>query len=110
LTIAAARYRIVPLFIRELVVGGWAGALLIGPLLIGPWLIPRTGFVPVLRIRLPLPSLAFEMLYCASAEVAHANTQKIANTNLMCPRFHSGFHTSSGCPEMHSQTGGIGRP
>jgi hypothetical protein len=68
-----------------LVVGGWAGALLIGPLLIGPWLMPLTGVVPVLRITLPLPSLAFEMPYCASAEVAHVNMQKIANANLMCP-------------------------
>jgi len=68
-----------------LVVGGWAGALLIGPLLIGPWLIPLTGFVPALRIRLPLPSLAFEIPYCASEEVTHANMQKIANANLMGP-------------------------
>jgi hypothetical protein len=48
--------------------------------------MPLTGVVPVLRIRLPLPSLAFEIPYCASAEVTHANMPKIANANLMCPR------------------------
>jgi hypothetical protein len=36
-----------------------------------------------------LPSLAFEMPYCAGAEVAHANVQKIANANLMCPRIQA---------------------
>ena len=82
---------------------------MIGPLLIGPWLMPLAGLMPVLRIRLPLPSLAFDMPYCANAEVAHANMQKIANANLMCPRLHSGLHDRSGCPEMHSRMGGIGR-
>jgi hypothetical protein len=92
LQIGAGPYLIVPIFVRELVVVGWVGALLIGPLLIrpwliGPWLITRPEFVPlpVFRKRLPLPSLAFDTLYCATAAVPHANTKTIANVNLMCP-------------------------
>jgi len=71
---------------RELAVGGWAGAVLIGPLLIGPWLTTRPGFAPLLRMRLPLPSLAFDTPYWAHAEPAHASMQKIAKVNLICPR------------------------
>jgi hypothetical protein len=92
----------VSLFTRELAVGDWAGAVLIGPLLIGPWLITRPEFVPLLRTRLPLPSLTFETPYCASAEVPHANMQKIANVNLICPRLHRNLYNRSGCLEMHS--------
>jgi hypothetical protein len=61
--------------------------------------------MPVRRIRLPLPSLAFDTPYCACAEAPHATLQKIANANLICPRWYSGPYSRSGCPEMHSQTG-----
>jgi hypothetical protein len=94
-----------------LVVGGWAGALLIGPLLTGPWLIPLPGFVPASRIRLPKASLVFDTPYCASAEVPQVSKQKIANVNLMCPRLqlgHYSHYNRSGCPEMHSQSAVFG--
>lgn len=82
------------------------GTFEIGPLklLAGAWLDPLAGFMPVLRIRLPLPSLAFDTPYCASAEVPHASMQKIANANLMCPRLYSGPYHRSACPDMHAQT------
>jgi hypothetical protein len=81
--IDTARYLLVPLFIRELVVGGWVGVLLIGPLLTGPWLIRLPGFVPLSWVRLPKVSLVFETPYCPSADVPQASIQKIANVNLM---------------------------
>ena len=70
----------------------------------GPWLKPLAGCMPVLRIRLPLPSLAFDTPYCAIAEVPQANMQKIANVNLMCPRLYSGRYNRSGGWDMHPQT------
>jgi hypothetical protein len=73
-----------------LVVGGWAGALLIGPLLTGPWLIPLSEFVPASRIRLPKASLVFDTPVCASAEVPQVSKQQIANVNLMFPRLQLG--------------------
>jgi hypothetical protein len=73
---------LVPFFKRELVVGDGAGTFMVGPLT-EPWFV--TGFVPLLRIRLPLPSLAFDTPYCAAAEVPQANMQKIANVIFMCP-------------------------
>ena len=68
-----------PLCKPELVGGVGAGALSIGPLRLfaGAGLELLTGFVPVLRIRLPLLSLAFDMPDCAKAEVPQANMQKI---------------------------------
>ena len=66
-----------PLFIRELVVGGWVGVLLIGHLLTGPWLIRLPGFVPLSWVRLPKVSLVFETPYCPSADVPQASIQKI---------------------------------
>jgi hypothetical protein len=60
--------------------------------------------MPVLRIRLPLPSLAFDTPYCAIAEVPQANMQKIASVNLMCPRWYSSHYNRSGGPDMHPQT------
>jgi hypothetical protein len=98
------RYLLAPLFIRKLVVGGWVGALLIGPLLTGPWLTALPGFLPASRIRLPKASLVFDTPYCANAEVPQVSKQKIANVNLMCPRLHLGCYNRSGCPELHSQS------
>ena len=63
-------------------VGGWAGALLIGPLLIGPWLTPLAGYVPVSRTILPFVSLWLETPDCASADVPQANRHNIANVKL----------------------------
>src|SRR5450631_3583683 len=61
--------------------------------------------MPVFRIRLPLPSLAFDTPYCAIAEVQHAKMQKIASVNLMCPRLYSGHYNRSGCRDMHPPNG-----
>jgi hypothetical protein len=77
-----------------LIGGVWAGGLLIGPfrLLTPVWPKLLTGLMPVLRMRLPLASLAFDIPFCASAaEAPHANMQKIPNVNLtslklICPR------------------------
>jgi hypothetical protein len=103
------RYLLVALFERELTCGVGAGAFPFGAprLLTGAGLL-LTGFMPVLRIRLPLPSLTFDTPYWASADVPHANMQKIANVNLICPRLHSGHHNSSRCPAMHSQSAVFG--
>ena len=70
---------------------------------------PRTGFMPVLRTRLPEPSLVFVMPFCASAEAAHASMQTIANVNLMCPRFRLSCQGRSCYPALHSQTAVLGR-
>lgn len=89
------------LFVRELLVDGWAGALLIGPLLIGPRLTPLAGYVPVSRVILPYISLWLETPDCASADAPQANTHNIARINLMGPRLHSANHHRSECRKMH---------
>jgi hypothetical protein len=84
------RYLLVPVPRRELLVGGCAGTLLMGPLLTGPWLMPLGEYVPVERTRLPYISRWFETPDCASADVAPANRQKIANVIRML--LHSYSH------------------
>lgn len=82
-----------PLFNRGLVGGVGPSVLLtVAPgLLAMTGLAPRTGFMPVLRTRLPLASLGFVTPVCAGADAPHAITQKIANISLICPRLHSPF-------------------
>jgi hypothetical protein len=61
------------------------GAGLMGPfkLLTGARSQFRPGFIPELRIRLPLPSLALDTPYCASAELLQATRQRTANVIFM---------------------------
>jgi hypothetical protein len=79
----------VALFKRELTGAVGPSVLVTFPfgLLPGTWLGPRTGFMPVLRTRLPELSLVFVMPFCAFAEAAHANMQRITIANFMYPRF-----------------------
>jgi len=56
-------------------------ALLTAPLGDGP--DPFTEFTPELRIRLPLPSLAFVMPSCARADVPNTTMQKTTHVNFM---------------------------
>lgn len=76
-------YLFVFVFKRELVAVE-AGTFIVGGpfgLLKEPW--PLTGFIPVLRTMFPLPSLTFEMPFCACDEVSQATRQTTTNHNFM---------------------------
>jgi hypothetical protein len=85
----ARPYLVVPMTERELLLSGW-DALLIGPLLTGPWLMPLGEYVPVERTRLPYISRWVETPDCASAELPQAIRQRILRVALMGPRERSG--------------------